>query len=587
MAFIPQGNSDGASSPRIPGVNRLLTKVEMRLSCKNLMDKDIASKSDPLVVVMIYDQMTKKWTEVDRTERIKNNQNPTFTKGVIMEYHFEEVQKVKFSVYDIDNNTKDLRDDDFLGETECTVGQLVSAKKITKPLVLKDGKPAKKGTITIDTEEVAENHDVLVLSFRASSLDKKDVMGKSDPFLEFYKQGTTSEDWHKVHQTEVIKNTLNPVWKPAEVGVRKLCNGDYDKKLKMQVFDYDFDGGHDLIGEFYTTARELIFNSRSQIMCFDHDEGSANDLIGEFYTSARQLMESGTRQIEWDCINPKKKAKKKNYKNSGKVFLTSCEVKRHYTFLDFILGGCQINFTVGIDFTGSNGDPQEATSLHFISDSAPNEYTQAIVGVGEVIQDYDSDKLFPALGFGAKIPPNNEISHEFAINFNANNPFCSGVAGVVAAYQACLRQVTLWGPTNVAPIISHVAKFASEALNQNKASQYFILLLLTDGVLTDMYETRDAIVRASHLPMSIIIVGVGTADFTDMRMLDGDDGKLRSPNGEAAARDIVQFVPFRDFKGTSPYHLTKAVLAEIPQQVEAFFNGKNLLPPKFQPAAAS
>ncbi|XP_071823633.1 copine-3-like isoform X6 [Apostichopus japonicus] len=547
MAFIPQGNSDGASSPRIPGVNRLLTKVEMRLSCKNLMDKDIASKSDPLVVVMIYDQMTKKWTEVDRTERIKNNQNPTFTKGVIMEYHFEEVQKVKFSVYDIDNNTKDLRDDDFLGETECTVGQLVSAKKITKPLVLKDGKPAKKGTITIDTEEVAENHDVLVLSFRASSLDKKDVMGKSDPFLEFYKQGTTSEDWHKVHQTEVIKNTLNPVWKPAEVGVRKLCNGDYDKKLK--------------------------------IMCFDHDEGSANDLIGEFYTSARQLMESGTRQIEWDCINPKKKAKKKNYKNSGKVFLTSCEVKRHYTFLDFILGGCQINFTVGIDFTGSNGDPQEATSLHFISDSAPNEYTQAIVGVGEVIQDYDSDKLFPALGFGAKIPPNNEISHEFAINFNANNPFCSGVAGVVAAYQACLRQVTLWGPTNVAPIISHVAKFASEALNQNKASQYFILLLLTDGVLTDMYETRDAIVRASHLPMSIIIVGVGTADFTDMRMLDGDDGKLRSPNGEAAARDIVQFVPFRDFKGADPAELARCVLAELPQQVEEYFRMKSVHPP--------
>lgn len=66
MAFIPQGNSDGASSPRIPGVNRLLTKVEMRLSCKNLMDKDIASKSDPLVVVMIYDQMTKKWTEVSK-----------------------------------------------------------------------------------------------------------------------------------------------------------------------------------------------------------------------------------------------------------------------------------------------------------------------------------------------------------------------------------------------------------------------------------------------------------------------------------------------------------------------------------------
>ncbi len=36
------------------------------------------------------------------------------------------------------------------------------------------------------------------------------------------------------------------------------------------------------------------------------------------------------------------------------------------------------------------------------------------------------DKLFPALGFGAKIPPNNEISHEFAVNFNPTNPHCQG-----------------------------------------------------------------------------------------------------------------------------------------------------------------
>ncbi|GCB83649.1 hypothetical protein scyTo_0024360 [Scyliorhinus torazame] len=78
--------------------------------------------------------------------------------------------------------------------------------------------------------------------------------------------------------------------------------------------------------------------------------------------------------------------------------------------------------------------------------------------------------------------------------------------------------------------------------------KYYILLILTDGVVTDIGETRDAIVEASHLPMSIIIVGVGNADFTDMRTLDGDDGILLSTRDRAAARDIVQFVPFRDFK---------------------------------------
>ena len=74
------------------------------------------------------------------------------------------------------------------------------------------------------------------------------------------------------------------------------------------------------------------------------------------------------------------------------------------------------------------------------------------------------------------------------------------------------------------------------------------MLLLTDGIITDMDRTRDAIVYASGLPMSLIIVGVGSADFSDMNFLDGDDGILKGANGRPAQRDIVQFVPFRDFK---------------------------------------
>jgi len=77
--------------------------------------------------------------------------------------------------------------------------------------------------------------------------------------------------------------------------------------------------------------------------------------------------------------------------------------------------------------------------------------------------------------------------------------------------------------------------------------QYYVLLILTDGVITDMDQTRDAIVEASRLPMSIIIVGVGEADFSAMEFLDSDDKLLKTATGDVAARDIVQFVPFRDF----------------------------------------
>lgn len=280
---------------------------------------------------------------------------------------------------------------------------------------------------------------------------------------------------------------------------------------------------------------------------------------------------------EFECINPKK-LKKKNYKNSGVISVKKCEVVKEFTFLDYIMGGCQINFTIAIDFTGSNGDPSSPQSLHYINPEGYNEYLTAIWAVGNVIQDYDSNKMFPVFGFGAQVPPSYQVSHEFPVNFNPSNPFCAGIEGVVAAYQQCLPQLKLWGPTNFAPIINHAACFARQAFRQRVASQYYVLLIITDGVITDMDQTRTAIVEASFLPMSIIIVGVGGADFSAMEFLDSDDKLLRSPRGDVASRDIVQFVPFRDFKGNS-VALAQSVLAELPDQVSSFFNSYKLKPP--------
>jgi hypothetical protein len=66
-----------------------------------------------------------------------------------------------------------------------------------------------------------------------------------------------------------------------------------------------------------------------------------------------------------------------------------------------------------------------------------------------------------------------------------------------------------------------------------------------------MADTVSAIVYASTLPYSIIIVGVGPADFSAMDALDCDTGVLRDKNGYTAQRDIVQFVPFRQFETVS------------------------------------
>ena len=57
------------------------------------------------------------------------------------------------------------------------------------------------------------------------------------------------------------------------------------------------------------------------------------------------------------------------------------------------------------------------------------------------------------------------------------------------------------------------------------SQQYFILLMLTDGAISDMNNTKLAIIEASRLPMSIIIVGVGNANFDAMNELDADESR--------------------------------------------------------------
>ena len=52
--------------------------------------------------------------------------------------------------------------------------------------------------------------------------------------------------------------------------------------------------------------------------------------------------------------------------------------------------------------------------------------------------------MFPALGFGAKIPPDHKVSHEFAMNFNFENPFCAGKHAAFACSIIRIHSSSYW-----------------------------------------------------------------------------------------------------------------------------------------------
>ncbi|CAL5380948.1 unnamed protein product [Camellia sinensis] len=525
---------------RTKGLNALFTQIELSLSASKLLDRDIVSKSDPIAVVYIK-KRDGSLEELGRTEVIMNSLEPAWIEKINVAYQFEIVQQLVFHVYDVDTRyhnlhvkrwekiaddevsyfgilqTLKLKDQEFLGEASCAISEIVTkqSRSLTLNLHNKNGQRGLKnlGTLTVHAEETVASRNAVEITFRCSHLDNKDLFSKSDPFLRISRI-VESGGSVPICKTDVVNNNLNPIWKPVCLTMQQF--GSKDNPLVIECFDFNSNGNHVLI---------FVVNSKLQ-------------------KSVADLEKLQKEKIGANFIFPSSRNRAHDKVLKGQLFVDGFCEKKLYSFLDYISSGFELNFMVAVDFTASNGNPRNPDSLHYIDPTGRlNAYQQAIMEVGEVIQFYDSDRRFPAWGFGGRTY-DGSISHCFNLNGGASGfEIChavEGVEGIMAAYASALRNVALAGPTLFGQVINTAAEIAGRSLSQD-SSKYF------DGVLTDLQETKDALVMASDLPLSILIVGVGGADFKQMEILDADNGhRLESSTGRIATRDIVQFVPMRD-----------------------------------------
>lgn len=497
--------------------------VELRFKCRGLKKSDFLSESDPFLVVYM-EESARAWREIGRTETVVNTADPTFTKAFHVDFFFEEVQRLRIEVFDRDSRSEKLSAHDFLGCVELTMGQLMSTKGQSMVLsVLQKGDGCSKvrglsGHVVISAEEVSTCADMLNVQFAGVKLDNKDgFFGKSDPFLNIYRIKDETCDplapnsWLHVWKSETIMNNLDPRWRATTLSVQTLCNGNLSRLLKFECMDWEKSGRHQLIGVATMTAAELVAGEKRSL----------------------------------DLINRERQLKKgKRYKNSGVLKIVNVECFKQHTFAEYLRGGCEISLIVGIDYTASNGTPEDPKSLHYVGGAyrgQPNDYQAAISATGVILEPYDADRKFPTYGFGGLV--NGYVSHCFPLTFDPSNPEVEGVAGILQAYANSFQLVQLHGPTFFAPLVRQAATIAShfsaQSQGQTAASlKYFVLLIITDGAIMDMQPTIDEIVAASYLPLSIVIVGVGSADFSAMDTLDGDGKLLYDSRHRTAARDM-------------------------------------------------
>jgi Copine/C2 domain len=551
-----------------------------------------------------------------------------------LDYEISQNTRINVGVWDEvrrkGNTSKNLNKP--MGSALFEVGEVLGARGNTKAKKLRNGGTLFARITTAPTADLGTLH-LKMQGHRLKNVDG--LFGKSDPFfiLSTQENAAGGLTWYPVYRSQPIMNNLNPVWSEGTIDVGRLCSGDLNKPILLEVLDWDKKGKHQILGKFETSVQSLLSavvqenktspdtskafkllnkgkeagqvivttarldgyiapTCRGTAPSEQHPtfvpvplvatEGSDNvPSFGEALNRPPQTFQTTTAVISAAAALSNTKISEaqalpillKPYNVPIPPPIAAPKLVSRPKFTDYLMGGCELELTIAIDFTGSNGDPRKPGTLHYRypDNSQLNDYEKAITAVGGVIARYDTDQKFSVFGFGAKY--GGVIQHCFQVG---NSEELVGISGVLDAYRGVFRTgLTMSGPTVFSEVIDYAAatsRSKQEASLRIGKQSYKVLLILTDGEVTDIEQTKRSIHAASDAPLSIVIVGIGHANFGAMQDLDDFQG-----NGYSTGRDIVQFVPFSQH-ALDRSSLTRATLEEIPDQMVDYFTSRGITP---------
>uniref|UniRef100_A0A914DW46 Copine C-terminal domain-containing protein n=1 Tax=Acrobeloides nanus TaxID=290746 RepID=A0A914DW46_9BILA len=321
-----------------------------------------------------------------------------------------------------------------------------------------------------------------------------------------------------------------------------------------------------------------------EVYCYYRDAKVAKVTIGMFTTTYHNLKHGNVEDNTYTLTDNPPSARK----DYGTFELVKCQEISVSSFLDYIAAGTLLNFAVAIDFSRPD---------HFISDEYAKNYVAdvelAVKALGESFREFSMSSTYAGFGFAAKIPPQFRESQEFCLNLETD-PSCRGLDGILNAFKHSLANVQPVDTAHLSHVIYYVAKLAQNYNNRTPGTKpsYFVLAIITRGVFDDLKETIQSIIFASRAPISLIFVGIGDSDLSELERL-GTAGTKMNFQGRKPERDCVQYVSITKCRQEeSKYPDLKALIAErglssIPWQMTSWMTKNGLRPKHLPPMIAS
>eukprot|EP00347_Sterkiella_histriomuscorum_P022325 403330878 len=217
--------------------------------------------------------------------------------------------------------------------------------------------------------------------------------------------------------------------------------------------------------------------------------------------------------------------------------------------------------------------------IHTLKEGANNDYIVALRRIGRCFKYFS--KFMLSYGFGARTviqPGESNACNLFSMTGDFMDPFVEDDEELYNSYVGTIKSVQLALPVCFKDILKLVCDIAQmefgTASDIKQIKNYFVVTILMAGVIDDFEESLNQILRAAHLPVSVIVIKVGAVseenDSTNLM-------NLASKAFSECERKFIDILSFENYKkkGVSTQMLGSVfeydLIKNIPKQVEKFF----------------
>ena len=230
-----------------------------------------------------------EWEEYGRTETVQHGTRPDFTRSFVMDLVGKGGggQRCCLKVYSRISTNPRLSEQQLLGSHEFTLTELfhVPGMREVRKLRASEEDETINGDLVVqmtplDVDDKAVSVAVSGLNFRVGEEFHKDKASLLDLFFILWRGGENGDitNVEATYRSEVCWQTDVPKWKPVELSLHRLCAGDLDHEVVVEVFDWDNMGDHVLLGKVHMTARALVNSKLADEMTIAPPDGGAPGL---------------------------------------------------------------------------------------------------------------------------------------------------------------------------------------------------------------------------------------------------------------------------------------------------------------------